>query len=215
MKTARVVNEGRGERRLVVLSYFMHPRRDGALRAALPDACIVVRDDNGKEAPGLDEEIAALAPLDFEVDGLVLTGWSMGCSGVRTRLSSGSPALAHLRGLVLADGLHASLPPRPEQIDVWAPYVERARRGCFTLILTHTYQTYVETDLPPAQRYTSTVGMARRLTGWELPAPPVGHRVRHTDGRLVVESHGSKLYDGEMHTRAQIQIPELLREHFG
>jgi hypothetical protein len=72
----------------------------------------------------------------------VLGGWSAGCSGIRARLielnerasrdlkfPDGAAVLNRLRALVLADGTHASLPPQPWQLDVWRPWIEKARGG--------------------------------------------------------------------------------------
>lgn len=252
-RSARLVQSGEGDRRFVVLLYLIHPDRDAALREALgPKPMILARTDDGDPGPGLAfEEAHAREAIGKGRDGsylagLVLGGWSAGCSGVRKRLleSAGDPYWGpKLRALVLADGTHASLPPQPWQLDVWRPWVEKARGGeacsecdggganegdlcddpaCvggrvypFVFAASHTYQTYVE-HLPGGKAYTSTVNVLRALTGWPLDkmtGEPFGSRSEHHAG-LHVESWASAAIDGPAHVRQQTEaLPGMLARY--
>lgn len=243
---ARMVQPGTGERRMLVLLYLIHPDRDAAIREALgPAPIILARADDGDPGPAITFEEASIRhrldlpqPTDY-LAGLVLGGWSAGCSGVRKRLleiKEDAWWRKQLRAFALADGTHASLPPEPWQLDVWRPWVERARRGnrctggepnclcdiCsfrrrlpeFTFAASHTYQTYVE-HLPGAQHYTSTVNVLRSLTGLALPRPGfTSGPSEYHDGDLHIESYPSAEIDGPAHIRQQTEaLPRMLRQY--
>lgn len=248
-QSARLVQSGEGDRRFVVLLYLIHPDRDPALREALgPKPMILARVDDGDPGPGIGEELlrAHVIPADPQPDfpqlaGLVLGGWSAGCSGVRKRLLERNPAMIPpmIRALVLADGTHASLPPQPWQLDVWRPWIEKARASgttetyaidenttnvarlrdglvhpSFVFAASHTYQTYVE-QLPGGKAYTSTVNVLQALTGWRLDQGqhwPFGYRTAEHD--LHVESWASAAIDGPAHIRQQTEaLPGMLARY--
>ena len=239
---ARMVQPGTGAKRIIVLLYLIHPDRDVAIREALgPAPMILARADDGDPGPTFWQEIAHAmnmaamsSPTDgFRAAGYVLGGWSAGCSGTRRRLiesTDDEKFKSERRAIVVADGTHASLPPEAWQLDVWRPWVKRARGGeeldeenfarpgvsmpSFTFAASHTYQTYVE-HLPGAQRYTSTVNVLRSLTGLALPRPGLASGPsEYHDGDLHIESYPSADIDGPAHIRQQTEaLPRMLRQY--
>lgn len=137
---ARLVQSGEGDKRLVVLLYLIHPDLHPVLREVLgPKPMILAQADDGDPGPGIGSAVGQPA---FLVDGLVLGGWSAGCLGVRKRLLEMRDLYwsSKLRGLVLADGMHASLPPQPWQLDVWRPWIEKAREGELCPVCSATWK---------------------------------------------------------------------------
>lgn len=246
MSYARIVQPGTGMKRLIVLLYLIHPDRDAAIRDALgPKPIILARTDDGDPGPALTYEEASirhrlnLPPPTEYLAGLVLGGWSSGCSGVRKRLleiDQDGWWKKQVRAFALADGTHASFPPEAWQLDVWRPWIEQARRGnrcvdggpncvcdiCsfrrriqeLTFAASHTYQTYVE-RLPGTRRYTSTVNVLRSLTGLDLPRPGLlSGPSEHHDNGLHIESYPSADIDGSAHIRQQTEtLPGMLRRY--
>ncbi len=182
-----------------------------ALEALGPRPCVVACNARGVETM---DTIMAFAE---ETTGrrlwlAALVGFSAGCQKVRALWLAGAGA----RAVVLADGLHAHNPPDPSQLAYARAIVGRARRGTQLTIVLHTY---IETK----PDITSTVAMARAITGWPLLMPRLGQTVRRREGRLtapgewpglVVYSTGSGPYDRPAHEAQALRVlPVALAAH--
>lgn len=182
-----------------------------ALKALGPRPCVVACNARGVET--MDEIMAfAKEKTGRQLWLAMLVGFSAGCQKVRALWLAGAAALA----LVLADGLHAHKPPDPAQIDYARTIVAKARGGALLTIILHTY---IETK----PDITSTVEMARTVTGWPLPMPRLGETVRRREGLLtatgegpglVVYSTGSGPYDRPAHEAQALRVlPVALAAH--
>lgn len=117
---------------------------------------------------------------------LILAGFSEGCQGVRTQLNAGV-----MPDAVLAiDGIHASDPPEPWQIEPWRFTLERARRGeCFFLHTTTEIPTF---------GYLSTRQMARILWGDDIEQRASAYELGGVACRMVQEGLAMLcLFDGQ------------------
>ncbi|XXX79192.1 peptidoglycan-binding domain-containing protein [Sorangium sp. So ce134] len=214
--TARIISAGSGERRALVLLFFVppihrpgDPHLDDQIRAALPGACVI-----GYSTPDGEPVAAAEArarKVGWVGGPLAICGFSAGClRGVRARLLDGAQPDA----VLAIDGTHASLPPAAWQLDVWRPIIADARAGRRLFVATATQQLYVE-QLPGEQRYMATITLLRRLTGWPLASPgplPLGEHV--SEGDCHVHSYASAAMDGNAHSDQQTRVlPEMLRRH--
>lgn len=214
--TARIISAGSGERRPLVLLFFVPPIRrpgdphmDDQIRAALPGACVIAYSTPDGETVAAAE--ARARKVGWPGGPLAICGFSAGClRGIRQRLREGAKPDA----IIAIDGTHASLPPAAWQLDVWRPFIADARAGRRLFVATCTQQTYVE-GLPGDERYMATVTLLRRLTGWPLANPgphPVGEYV--SEGDLHVHSYASRDMDGTAHSDQQTRVlPEMLRRH--
>jgi hypothetical protein len=182
-----------------------------ALKALGPQPCIVACNARGVET--MDEILAfAKEKTGRQLWLAALVGFSAGCQKVRALWLAGSAALA----LVLADGLHAHNPPDAAQIDYARGIVAKARSGALLTIILHTY-------IATKPDITSTVEMARAVTGWPLAMPPAGQTVRRREGRLttagdwpglVVYSTGSGPFDKSAHEGQALRVlPLALAAH--
>lgn len=210
----RTIQEGQGERRTVVIVYLLEPSMDQVIRAALgPNPCILARSDDGTDvnvAPQITVFSTAIR-IGFKLDGVVLAGWSLGCAGIR-RVLQAHTIDEHIRGLVLCDGIHASMPPKHAELDPWRSWFDLAKRGHVVVAASHTYQTYMERLDPAAPPYASTVTVLRALTGLPLHEPRHAFD-RHRVGGLVVESMRSNASDTKAHQRQQSEVlPALLAD---
>jgi hypothetical protein len=214
--TARIISAGSGERRALVLLYFVPPIRrpgdphiDDQIRAALPGACVIAYSDQDGEPIALAD--ARARAVGWTAGPLVLGGFSAGVlRGVRKRLLEG----ANPDAVIAIDGTHADLPPAAWQLDVWRPVITDARAGRRLFVATATQQLYVE-SLPGEARYMATITLLRRLTGWPLASPgplPLGEHV--SEGDCHVHSYASAKMDGRAHSDQQTRVlPEMLRLH--
>lgn len=204
----RTIQEGRGTHRMVVMLYLLEPSMDQVIRAALgPNPCILARSDDGTDVtvPPQVTVFAAALRIGFKLDGVVLAG----CAGVRSVLK-GHMLDEHIRGLVLCDGVHTSMPPKHAELELWRPWFDLAKKGKVTVAASHTYQTYMERLDESAPPYASTVTVLRALTGLPLHEPRHVFDRRQV-GSLIVESMRSTPSDTKAHQRQQSDVlPELL-----
>lgn len=153
--------------------YHLAPELDPQVKAACgPGACILnetlpaFRRSYETIGPG---HLTALWPLlpgsgaspplgTFVIRNLILVGFSEGCQGPRTQLLAGvKPS-----GIVAIDGIHASKPPAPSQINPWQDYLTQARES--HAVFSHTFtaikpEGYLST--------TETAAIVWQLTGSE------------------------------------------------
>lgn len=214
----RLVQSGEGAQRAVVLVFLVDKVLDNALRESLgPKPCIVADNTSG----GLDtfQELIRFAHRSagtFEVDGTVLVGYSAGCQRVRALLLAPYEKSFEPIAVVCADGTHASLPAAPWQIEVWKKLAARARTSSFTFAASHTFNTYVETDLKAP--YMATVSVLCRATGFALDhGGPVDAPILSPvdpQGRLFVYSYASSRCDRDAHEKqGNRALPMMLKKH--
>ncbi len=205
----RIVQIGSGQPRHLVLLFLVGESANHHLRQALgPKPCILA-DDKANDPRDISGFVAEAERLcGVSIAGYVVGGWSAGVSKVRAMLGEECDPMA----LVLADGTHASKPPRAEQIEVWQPYVERGRAGKMVFVASHIFNTYVESLPSP---YLSTVSTLRLLTGWPLGyGGTVETPIEQHDGELHVYSYTSSACDAPAHG-AQLNhaLPMMLARH--
>lgn len=204
----RLVQQGEGNPRPLVVLYLVGSPLDPELREALGQTpSIVAYDDPDGDA--LPTTIARVeATTKAAVSDVILVGYSAGCKAVRRELMNGQDA----SGILTIDGTHADLPPAIWQIEVWRQYAERARRGERLFVATCTQNTYVETELPKGRRYSSTVSVLRKVTGHALE--PSDNPAGEHDGALHVYSFSSAQTDSAAHAKQQtIVLPIMLVRH--
>lgn len=204
----RIVQQGQGNPRQLVVLYLVGSPMDPELRAALgPDPAIIAYDDpKGEPLPTTMSHVTTKSPVN--VSDVILVGYSAGCQAVRRELMAGHD----VAGVVAIDGTHASLPPLQWQLDVWRDYAEKARRGERLFVATCTQNTYVETDLPKAQRYSATLSILRQVTGFRIipSETPAGEH----DGALHVYGYASEKTDKMAHARQQtVVLPQMLARY--
>lgn len=196
----RLVQRGEASAPLVV-GWLVGPHLDAELRAILPGASIAMSATATIGASKAD--LARARAITGSTGPLVVVGYSAGCQLVRELALAREPAIAW----VAVDGTHASLPPKPWQIDVWQRLAVEARRGGATLVLTATQQTYVE-DLPSGA-FLSTRTVVDRVLGSPLIPGAEIH-----DGALHAYSVPSARIDADAHRRQQTEwLPRVLRAH--
>lgn len=211
-----VIQSGSGPRRPLVFLFLIGPMVYDALRAGLgPEACVVVDDSAG----GRDTLAGLVAFANrvagpFAPAGLVLGGFSAGCQRVRTLLETGIPPTFPLLAVVTADGTHASLPPAPGQIEVWARLADEARAGTLVFAASHTLNVYVETLHAPEVPYMATLHVLQRATGFALDVPSLHGEPATVDGGLAVYSYLSGSCDAAAHARQETEsLPKMLEQH--
>lgn len=208
----RLVRAGSGASRPLVIAYFV--ANHDALLAGLPaEACVLADVDNpgGRftHAPGSGgvdtlEQAANFAHLyagTFELEAIVLLGWSAGCEAVREQLRAGAAPDV----VVCLDGVAGSVPPTEAQRAPWLPLVARARAGEACFVLTHSAMEYTE-HLPPAQRFESTTHMAVVVTGTMGATPAATGDVDAVEGALYVLGYPSADIDAAAHIRQQTEV---------
>ena len=162
---------------------------DAAIRKALPGWAIVLDATAPTVTRALLDAGRALvkAPADTPIG---LMGWSNGClNGVRSTLM-GNLVGSRLQFVHVVDGIHASVPPTPQQIEVWANLIERARKGEVTFTATASSMTYTKNIRPGEKgRAWPTSWVLDQALGLEdgslQPNQPI------IDGRLYVEKFPS------------------------
>ena len=208
----RMVQVGRGKTRPLVVGYMVFPSVDARLRSAFgPDPCIIMDDsDSGSTLWQAFEMAFSQAGIEV-ISKLGLIGFSAGCQRIRAlHRDEGVRAHAYL----LVDGTHASLPPGPNEIAWLQELAAEARTGRTQVVASHTLQTYVE-ELPPDERFASTIRVLRMATGFPLLAagPVESPRVTRA-GNLWLYSYACGKYD----PKAQIDqhewaLPALAAAH--
>lgn len=210
----RMVQAGRGKSRPLVVGYMVFPSVDARLRSALgPDPCIIVDDsDTGSSLWQAFEMAFAKAGVEV-ISKLGLIGFSAGCQRIRS-LYRDDEVRAH--AYLLVDGTHASLPPEPNEIKWLQRLAAEARTGQTLLVASHTLQTYVE-ELPPDERFASTIRVLRMATGFPLlEAGPVEAPRITQSGNVWVYSYASSKCDAKAHVdQHEWALPALAAAHLG
>jgi len=145
-----------------VILVTAHVPESDARRMALalgPDVELVTLQLNGLSevyrqyatAHPLTDVVLAALPDGYLLDGLVLVGWSAGCSALRVWLGDAEDR-AMVRAAVFLDGVHAPGPPCAAS--TLEPLVQYAEEGG-VLVVTHT-------DIVPPG-YSSTTDCAKTL----------------------------------------------------
>ncbi len=209
MGMLRVVQIGSGQPRHLVLLFLVGGALDHTLRQALgPKPCILA-DEKANDPRSIQAFVDEAERLcGVQVAGYVLGGWSAGVLKVRSMLGEWCKPTA----LVLADGTHASKPPKTNQLEVWHPYVESGRAGTMVFAASHIFNTYVEALPAP---YLSTVSTLRLMTGWPLESGgDIDEPIEQHDGELHVYSYTSSACDALAHG-AQLNhaLPMMLERH--
>lgn len=214
MASLRIVQEGSGAVRPLVLVYHLNAAVDPALReAAGPNATIANTTAPGSvyaDIPSLDTTLAQLAQAlggGVRFSPIVAAGFSAGGFATRTLLERGGRAPD---AVVVADGTYATAPP---QWAAWERYANDARLGRGVFVASHT--SYVA----PA---SNTWHVLKAITGWDLPLGP-GAAPRPPDvpllhlpferrqaGNLVVYS-----YDGTHNAQGAVVLSQMIAEALG
>jgi hypothetical protein len=178
----------RGDPSRLCAAYLVGEQMDVRLRAVLPNWTIVAYTNVTAIDPY--SSMLALAGARPEAT-VILAGWSLGCSRIRSLLAAGARPAA----VVCADGTTAHLPPSPEQIDPWRELISRARANEMIAVLTCTSMGYTEKLEPPLGPFYSTKHLLHEVTGFPTQDGPGEWR----DGSLVVRSYASKDIDAIAH----------------
>jgi hypothetical protein len=207
----RMVQKGQGKSRALVVGFLVFPSVDARLRAAFgPQTCIIMNDsDTGPLWEAFD---MAFSQAGIEViSRLGLVGFSAGCQRIR-ELYRDDGVRAH--AYLLVDGTHASLPPEPNEIQWLQQLAAEARSGQSQLVASHSLQTYVE-DLPPNERFASTIRVLRLATGFHLDEAGSLEAPRITQsGNLWVYSYASQKFDTKAHIdQHEWALPALAAAH--
>jgi len=133
--TLRIVQQGVGQRRPLVLVYHQNARDDAAMRAAAGPNALIANDTvagsvYSNVAP-LAQTVAQLAPPGVTLAPVVLCGFSAGGWATRTILAQGGDPDA----LVIADGTYGTA---PGDWAAWKAYAERAMAGQRTFLASYT-----------------------------------------------------------------------------
>jgi len=208
----RMVQKGQGKSRPLVMGFLAFPSVDARLRSAFgPGPCIIMDDsDTGSELWQVFEMAFSQAGIEV-ISKLALIGFSAGCQKIRSLYrDDGVRAHAYL----LVDGTHASLPPKPNEIEWLQQLATEARAGQSLLVASHTLQTYVE-DLPLNERFASTIRVLRTATGFNLDeaGPLEAPRITQSGG-LWVYSYASQKIDAKAHVdQHEWALPALAAAH--
>jgi hypothetical protein len=207
----RIVQMGQGKSRPLVVGYMVFPSIDARLRSAFgPEPCIIM--DDSDAAPLWEAFEIAFSQAGIEViSKLALIGFSGGCQRIRSLVrDDGVRAHAYL----LIDGTHASLPVQPNEIAWLQQLAAEARSGQTQLVVSHSWQTYVE-ELPPEKRFSSTIRVLRMATGYPLTeAGPLESPRITQSGELWIYSYASQKIDGQAHAdQHEWALPALAAAH--
>jgi len=208
----RLVQEGKGDSRPLVLGFLLGGDQDMYLPIAVGENACVILDDlaTGPALPQLLEFAYKQARLQ-NVSDLVLIGYSAGCRRVRELRLAGANASAY----VLVDGTHASMPPQQWQIDWLRDLANHAREGRTLVVASHTQQTYCE-ELTGGQAYSSTWRVLQMATGWPLnKGGTIESPTVTKQGELWVYSYASAKIDAKAHIAQYSQVPVLCSAHLG
>lgn len=215
---ARIVNEGSGAERDLVVVYFLASPNDAAIVAAAPGA-IVVNDtrvlteqyaiEGGVGITPLADLVTELQrKLGCSVRSITLCGWSVGCKAVRTQLLKTDGQ--GIDAVVAIDGVTGSYPiPTASQAWPWVTLASKAKEGKSVFIASHTMLTYTE---KLAQPFMSTWRMLQRVTGFALAKQgPDDEPVLTQEGNCLVWSYAASSAAG--HTfQGQHVLPRCLAQ---
>ena len=161
--TLRIVQEGSGSTRLLVLIYHLNARNDAAVAAAAGPSAFIANDttigSQYQDTPPLADTIAQLAPDGVTFSPVIVCGFSAGGLATARILAQGGDPDA----LVVADGTYASV---PSQWAGWQAYANRAMDGQRTFLASYT--SYMGD--------TSTWHVLSAIIGETLPVGPVVDR---------------------------------------
>lgn len=210
--TERVIQEGTGTPRPLVLVYHIGDAVDPAIRAAVgPRALVIGVVEQGTDYQGIPSLQSTVASLEqryaTKLAPVIVAGFSAGGFATRRILQLGGLPDA----LVVADGTYAST---PEGWAPWQAYALRAEKGQGLFLATHTSLV-----VPSA-----TWRVLKAISGLDLPLGPNAQNrppgtpilhgpgpVRHTLGQFVIDSYPTD--DGPGHTRqGAVVLPQLLHE---
>jgi hypothetical protein len=204
----RLVQQGQGDPRPLVVLYLVGSPMDPELCAALGPGPAIVAYDDAVGAPLITTISFVTAKTGSGVSDVILVGYSAGCQSVRGELMAGS----NVSGVLAIDGTHANLPPEKWQIDVWRNWAALARQSERLFVATCTENTYVETSLPVPQRYSATISVLRLVTDFQII--PSEHPAGEHDGALHVYGYSSATTDKAAHARQQtVVLPDMLARH--
>ena len=207
----RMIQAGTGSRRPLIVLFLVGPQMDRAIRDAVGPRATIVADVVAQTDPDMgairkwaaDHSGAAMGEL-------ILGGWSLGCSRVRSLLQQGEQPVA----VVLADGTTNTLPPDPAKARVWSDLVGRGRDGSCVVAVSCSYNVYTERLRPPEQPYQATINTMRAATGWALSEPADSVPGAMHDNDLHLYTYRSADIDAEAHRRQLTDaLPMMLREH--
>jgi hypothetical protein len=208
----RLVQEGKGDPRPLVLGFLLGSDQDMYLPITIGERACLILDDSatGPAMPQLLEFAYKQANLR-SVSELALIGYSAGCRRVRELRLAGANASAY----ILVDGTHASMPPQQWQIDWLRDLANQARQGRILLVASHTQQTYCE-ELANGQAYASTWRVLQMATGWSLDkGGTIENPAVTRQGELWVYSYASAKIDAAAHTAQYSQVAVFSSAHLG
>jgi len=208
----RMVQEGRGDPRPLVLGFLLGGDQDTYLPIAVGEnACLILDDSaSGPPMPQLLEFAYKQANLR-NVSELALIGYSAGCRRVRELRMAGANASAY----ILVDGTHASMPPQQWQVDWLRDLANQARQGRILLVASHTQQTYCE-ELANGQAFASTWRVLRMATGWPLDkGGTIENPAISRQGELWVYSYASAKIDAPAHAAQYSLVPMFCSAQLG
>lgn len=135
--TWRVVQQGNGATRPLVVCYFIGQQIDSLLRAVV-SADTTILNLTTEPGDGAYTAITALNPdlltikhkwgqqLGCEFDRVVILAWSRGCAAPRAQLVTAAELAAsagpYPDAIIALDGIHSSSPPQAWQIDTWTKW---------------------------------------------------------------------------------------------
>lgn len=154
----RVQQRGTGA---LVVSFCVPRIGLDAFCAAAPDATIICDDSRFGSDTWLQLRLMAkpqpTAPL-------VLVGFGPGCARVRQLWREG----ARPAGMVLVDGMAASMPPKPWELDAWRSMTSEACNWRMRMVAAHTLDRSCERHQHKDLRTTAAVSVLRTVTGLSL-----------------------------------------------
>lgn len=155
----RILSQGKGSRRPLVLVYHVAAGYDDAFRAALPPEVLLANDTETNQAyyttvPPLATTKAQLEQTaSCQLGPIVLAGFSAGGFATRTILAAGGDPDA----LVLADATYGT------DVAPWQAYARRALAGQRVLFASYSSNVFMEPRAPSPWRNLRTI------TGLDLP----------------------------------------------
>lgn len=171
----RMVQQGVGQARDLVVVYYLAAELDSKLKQAAPGA-LILNDTRANTAEYRVVGGGGIAPIrDLAartgreqgciIRSITLVGYSAGCQALRAQLQRGAGDLVD--GLVPVDGTHASFPAPSELMEIkpWRDFADQARAKRKVMTATHTMLTYTE-QLP--KPFMCTWHVLQRVTGWPL-----------------------------------------------
>jgi len=210
----RIVQQGSGSSRPLLLVYHLNARNDDALRQASPSNALIVNDttvgSSYADTAPLDQTIQTLKQMTgaSSFSPIIIAGFSAGGFATRRILEQGGDPDA----LVIADGTYATA---PEGWAAWQAYAERAKRKERAFVTSNT------SLLVPS----STWHVLSAIAGVTLPLGNVAGRpsdalmisgagpAHYQDGNFVIYSYPTNDMPGHQY-QGDIVLPAMLREAF-